>query len=144
MPDSQSCLALTPCAREKRAPTLTFWQTVARTFGQALGSRPLLKRECVQVVSSSLMGSLAKGLFLRKVCGNSVQLSQKYVLLRHERVRKFCVKFVEVSRKFAESFCNDPFPNSPISELLRWVGRWRRGAGKLVRLRGFVVYASEV
>ena len=45
------------------------------------------------------MGSLAKGFFaeiLRKVRG-------KYVLLRQERVRKFCGKFAEILRKFAEN-----------------------------------------
>ena len=53
------------------------------------------------------MGSLAKG-FLRKVCENSAEILRKvrgnYVLLRQERVRKFCGKFAEISRKFAENF----------------------------------------
>ena len=50
------------------------------------------------------MGSLAKG-FLRKVCGNSAESSAETTfLLRQERVRKFCGKFAEISRKFAENF----------------------------------------
>ena len=61
-----------------------------------------------------LMGSLAKG-FLRKVCGNSAEILRKirgnYVLLRAESLRKFRGNL----RKF---FCDDPFPNDPISELL--------------------------
>ena len=65
------------------------------------------------------MGSLAKG-SLRKVCGNSAEILRKvrgqYVLLCQERVRKFCGKFAEISRKF---FCNDPFPNDPISVVLK-------------------------
>ena len=65
------------------------------------------------------MGSLAKE-SLRKVCGASAENSRKYeklhfMLLRQERVRKFCGKL----QKFrAKCFCNDPFPNDPISELL--------------------------
>ena len=67
------------------------------------------------------MGSLAKG-FLRKVCGNSAENSRKfakkYFSLRQERVRKFCGKFEEILRNLQNFFCNDPFPNDPISELL--------------------------
>ena len=33
-------------------------------------------------------------------------------------MRKFCGKFAEKSRKFSDEFCNDPFPNDQISELL--------------------------
>ena len=35
-------------------------------------------------------------------------------------LRKASGKGAEISRKFAEFFCNDPFPNDPISELLNW------------------------
>ena len=54
----------------------------------------------VPKISSSLYtGSLAKG-FLRKVCGNcaenSQKLAKKYVVLRQERVRKVCGNFAEI------------------------------------------------
>ena len=75
------------------------------------------------------MGSLAKG-SLRKVCGNSAEICKKYVSLRQERVRKFCGKFAEISRRLRKIFCNDPFPNDPISELLRIA---LRAAGKSVK-----------
>ena len=42
-------------------------------------------------------------------------LRKQYVLLHQRRVRKFCRKFVEMLQKY---FCNGPFPNDPISELL--------------------------
>ena len=32
-------------------------------------------------------------------------------------MRKFCGKFAEISRRLRKIFCNDPFPNDPISEL---------------------------
>ena len=71
------------------------------------------------------MGSLAKGP-LRKVCGNSAEIlaeiCKKYVSLRQERVRKFCGKFAEISRRLRKIFCNDPFPNDPISELHYRIG----------------------
>ena len=70
----------------------------------------------VSSLSSSLMGSLAKG-FLRKVCGNSAENLRKFVkkcvLLRQERVRKLCGKFAEISRKFAENFLQWPLPERP-------------------------------
>ena len=55
---------------------------------------------------------------LRKFCGNFAEICKKYVSLRQERVRKFCGKFAEISRGLRKIFCNDPFPNDPISELL--------------------------
>ena len=67
---------------------------------------------------SSLMGSLAKGL-LRKVCRNSAESSWLFAknafIKGQERVLKCYGKFAEISRNF---FCNHPFPNDPISELL--------------------------
>ena len=73
------------------------------------------------------MGSLVKG-FLRKVHGNSAETSrksEKYVVLHQERVRKFCGKFAEFCGNLRTIFCNDPFPNGPISELLiKGVSNW--------------------
>ena len=67
------------------------------------------------------MGSLAKG-FWRKVCGNFrekfAEICKNYVLLRQERVWKFCGKFAEIRGNLRKILCNDPFPNDPISELL--------------------------
>ena len=48
---------------------------------------------------------------LRKMCGNV----HKCGLLRQERVRNFHRNFAEILEKI---FCNEPFPNDPISELL--------------------------
>ena len=64
------------------------------------------------MLAAQLVGSLAKDFF----CGNSAENCgnlEKYVLLRQERVRKFCGKFAESLWKLQKSFCNDP-----ISELL--------------------------
>ena len=65
------------------------------------------------------MGSLAKG-FLRKVYGNSAENSRKIRFIAPgkdaEILRKVLRKFRGNLRKI---FCNDPFPNDPISELLR-------------------------
>ena len=72
-------------------------------------------------IDSTLMGSLAKGFFaesLRKFCGKFAEICRKYVLLRQERVRKFCGKLRKFRGKLRKIFCNDPFPNDPISELL--------------------------
>ena len=66
-------------------------------------------------------GVVSEGVFaesLRKFCGKFAEIFKKYALVRQERARKFCGKlrnFAEILRK---SFCNDPFPNDPISELL--------------------------
>ena len=68
-----------------------------------------------------LWSRLRRGVFAEKLveipqksCGNL----QKYTLLHQEIVRKFCGMFVEMPRKCSNKcFCNDPFPNDPISEL---------------------------
>ena len=38
--------------------------------------------------------------------------------MRQERVRKFCGKFAEILGNLQKIFCDDPFPNDPMSELL--------------------------
>ena len=65
---------------------------------------------CTENVSSSLVGSLAKG-FLRK--SSAEHLWRKNFLLRQERVRKFCEKFTEILWKFAEKFQQWPFLERP-------------------------------
>ena len=68
-------------------------------------------------ISGSLMGSLAKGFLrtiLRKFCGKSAEICKNLFVLCQkcgnsaESLRKFC-------RMFQTNFCNDPFPNVPIS-----------------------------
>ena len=69
-------------------------------------------------VSTSFMGLLAKE-FLRKFCEKICGNLQKYGLSHQSRVWKFCGicgHFGEILRK---TFCNDPCPNDPISELLK-------------------------
>ena len=70
------------------------------------------------------MGSLAKG-YLRKVCGNSAENLRKFAKNTFYCVRKGCGNSAESLRKFRGNlrkiFCNDPFPNDPISELLKFV-----------------------
>ena len=78
------------------------------------GEDPLAR--CQMMVSSSLMGSLAKG-FLRKVCGNSAESLRKLRFIAPGKGAEILRKFRGNLRKI---FCNDPFPNDPISELLRW------------------------
>ena len=72
-------------------------------------------------ISSSLMGLLAKR-FLRKVCGNSAEssrkISKRHVLLRQERVRKFCGKLRKFRGNLWKIVRNDPLTNDPMSELL--------------------------
>ena len=66
-------------------------------------------------ISSSLLGSLAKGLCLREIlqkfCGNL------------QNVRKECGNSAESLRKFRRKFqtnlCNDAFPSDPISDSSR-------------------------
>ena len=86
------------------------------------------------------MGSLAKG-FLRKVCGNSAEILRKvrgnYVLLRQERARKFCGKFAEIRVNLRKLFCNDPFPNDPVSELLT-LGGGNLGGSVHMRLGNYI------
>ena len=71
------------------------------------------------------MGSLAKG-SLRKVCGSSAEILRKvrgqYVLLRQENSAESLRKCHGNLRKI---FCNDPFPNDPISVVLR--KEWGKG-----------------
>ena len=73
------------------------------------------------------MGSLAKG-FLRKVCGNSAEILRKVcgncVLLCQERVWRFCGKFAEISRKFAENFLRWPLPERPCKWIVEFVPSW--------------------
>ena len=91
--------------------------------GKTRGVRPSSRDPSSESLRSAvhLWGRQQRGL-LRKVCGNSGEnpwnFARKYVLLRQQRVRKFCAKFAEISRKFAKIFCSDPFPNDPTSELL--------------------------
>ena len=63
------------------------------------------------------MGSLAKG-FLRKVCGNSAESSRKLRFVAPGKGAESLRKFRGNLRKI---FHNDPFPNDPISKLLRLV-----------------------
>ena len=53
---------------------------------------------------------------LRKFCRKFAESCKEYV----HCVRKGCGKFAEISRKFANIFCNDHFPNDPMSELLTY------------------------
>ena len=74
------------------------------------------------------MGSLAK-VFLPKVCGNSAENSRKFARNTFYCVRKGCGNSAESLRKFRghlqKIFCNEPFPNDLISELLNnEEGRW--------------------
>ena len=66
------------------------------------------------------MGSSGKVFFWRKVCGNSAgkfaEICNKYVLLHQEMGAESLRKFSGHLRKL---FCNDPFPNNLISELLK-------------------------
>ena len=69
------------------------------------------------------MGVVSEGVFaesLRKFCGNSAESSRKIRFIAPR-------KGVESLRKFRgnlrKMFCNDPFPNNPISELLSFGGR---------------------
>ena len=69
------------------------------------------------------MVSFAK-VFLRKVCGNSAESSRKFG--KKENLFIVSGKGAEILRKVADQFrrnlrnifCNDPFPNDPISEWL--------------------------
>ena len=67
------------------------------------------------------MGLLAKE-FCGKFCGNSAENLPKFAEMRFIAPGKRCGNSAEFARKFsgnsAEMFCNDPFPNIPISELL--------------------------
>ena len=68
------------------------------------------------------MGSLAKG-FLRKVCGNSAESSRKLRFIAPGKGAEILRKF---SGNLRNMFCNDPFPNDPISELLKYfLGIWK-------------------
>ena len=71
-----------------------------------LGSRAHHMRLGRDLVSSSLMGSLAKG-FLRKVCRNSAESSRKFAKMRFvasEKGAEILRKVAEISRKFADNF----------------------------------------
>ena len=74
----------------------------------------ILSCQVTSIITQQLTyGVVSKGVFaesLRKVRGN-------YVLLRQERVRKFCGNLRKI-------FCNDPFPNDPISKLLKLHNRF--------------------
>ena len=65
------------------------------------------------------MGSLAKG-FLQKVYGNSAGTSRKFGKIICSIASGKCAEILrKVCGNFVENFCNDPFPNDPISELLK-------------------------
>ena len=67
-------------------------------------------------------GSLAKG-FLRKVCGNSAESSRKFDKNTFRCVRKVCRNSAESCGNLRNIFWNDPFPNDPMSELLKKEGK---------------------
>ena len=72
--------------------------------------------DCVlQRFTSESLAKVFFFFFFGNFAENSAENSQKFLLLRQERVRKFCGKFAEISRT---NFCKDPFPNDPTSELL--------------------------
>ena len=73
------------------------WRTRTNFLTPDVPTSPEGHKHRVTTLSSSLMGSVAKGFFLRKVCGNSAESSrifakQQCVLSHQERVRKFCGK----------------------------------------------------
>ena len=65
------------------------------------------------------MGSLAKVFWGAEIEQKIRGHLEKHVLLLRERDQNFCGKFAEVLRNVQTNFCNDPFPNDPISESLR-------------------------
>ena len=76
-------------------------------------------------ISSSLMGSLAKGFFfffffgsLRKFCGKFAEMCRTYLFIASGKGVEILWKAADISQKFAEMFCNGAFPNDPISEWL--------------------------
>ena len=76
----------------------------------------------LQLISGSVIGSLAKGLFVSgNVCGNAAENLRKFEKSFH-CVRKECGNSAESLQKIRgdlpTTFCNDPFLNDPISELL--------------------------
>ena len=68
-----------------------------------------------ELLVDCVLQRFTSGSLARVFCGKFAENSQKFLLLRQERVRKFCGKCVESLRT---NFCKDPFPNDPISELL--------------------------
>ena len=63
---------------------------------------------------SSLMGSLATGF-----CGKFAEILRKFLGNTFYCSRKFCGNLQKIGGNFRKFSCNDPFPNDPISELLR-------------------------
>ena len=88
------------------------WHSVTRTRLTKLG-RAIHQQFTYGVVSEGVFAES-----LRKFCGKLRKFYQKYVLLRQERVRKFCGKLQTFRGNLQKIFCNDPFPNDPMSELL--------------------------
>ena len=77
-----------------------------------LGLPPCFLSQKGSNLSSSLMGSLGKGL-LQKVCGNSAENSRKFAENTFYCVRKGCGDSAEISRKFAEHSLQWPLPERP-------------------------------
>ena len=79
------------------------------------------------------MGSLAK-CFFRTVCRNSVESSRKFnkktSLTTSGKGAEILRKLRKFRGKLRKCFCNGPFPNDPISELLKRAGGGGVGTGK--------------
>ena len=103
-------------------------QKSRKSLGDSPGSVRRVSKECQESVfrfqQSTEYGVVSEGV-LRKVWGNSAEIMRKvrgnYVLLRQEKVRKFYGSLRKFRGNLRKISCNDPFPNDPISELLKIV-----------------------
>ena len=75
---------------------------------------PLLHPLVVQEFTSGVVSEGVLRKIVQKICRNL----QDCVLLRQERARKLCGKYVKICENSQTNFGNDPFPNDPISALL--------------------------
>ena len=103
---------------------------------------PLSSYLCDPHFQQFTYGVVSEGVFaesLLKFCGKFAKIYAKItkkkrnVLMRQEKGAKFCGKLRKFRGNLRNFFCNDPFPNDPISELLVFSFRQRRqflnGAG---------------
>ena len=87
------------------------------------GMHPLWWRKlCTPAVHHVIYQQLTYGVVSEGVFGNSAENSRKFPENMFYCVRKGCGNSAESLREFRENlrtiFCNDPFPNDPISALL--------------------------
>ena len=101
---------LNPASSSRSRPSHHNTSSLLELLGSSFRQEEKSQQFTYGVVSEGVVAEI-----LRKFCGNLQEIRFIASGKGAEILRKVCGNFVEI----AKIFCNDPFPNDPISELLK-------------------------